>query len=412
MVLPLSEAATVDSVENILVFVSDAMRADFLPSAVEEVGLTATAIAPSTFTASSIPSLTTGQYPASHRVWMFDDQLPQTPPLLDAEATDVGFDAEAVWIDLPPADKPPLQVHKLSEERTLEDLSPPFTHFVHDVGPHAPYGFENGVFESTRQFFADHEHRRTELVELYSRDCRRSAARFLDMYDELRRRDLLSETLLVFTADHGQCLGESASGGRFGHGHPMTKENVEVPLVFAGAGIPGGSTYDTRLSGTDVAPTALSAQGRPVPEGVDGVDLWRETPDSDRRPRADVWQHINVGVGELSHDLSVYAATSAWDDGGGHVFHREPTGERVFTLLYDNLFRGYAPAWRHNTTPSEALSFLSIIVGGVRTCGTPEFSKSEARDIVPEGFQRGDPSVTDTTLNEEQEAQLKDLGYL
>ncbi|WP_135305893.1 sulfatase-like hydrolase/transferase [Haloarcula amylovorans] len=408
----LSERASVERVENVVLFVSDAMRYDFLPQSVRRLGVTAKGIAPSTFTASSLPSLTSGQYPATHRVWMFDDQLAETPPLLDGSATDVGFDAEAVWPELPAPEKPPLQIHHLTEERTLDDLEPPFTHVVHDVGPHAPYGFDNGVFESTKAFFEEHERRRAPLVSLYREDCRRSASRFLDIYDDLEERGLLSETLVIFTSDHGQCLGEPANGGRFGHGHPMVPETVEIPVVFAGAGLPRGREYGALVSGTDIAPTAHSAQRGRVSDLVDGLDLWTETPPEDRTPRSDVWQHLDVGVGPLDYELTVYAATSAWSEDGGHIFQRGSSAERTVALGYDNCFRGYSPAWRHNSSPGSLLSFLALSLQRELTFGAPDFTREAAREEVPSAFQTGDPAVTDTTLSDRQEDRLRDLGYL
>lgn len=411
MTQPLTALAATDSVENVVVFVSDAMRYDFLPSAVSDLGVTATAIAPSTFTASGLPSLVTGQYPSTHRVWMFDDQVATRPPLLTEDTTDVGFDAGTVWTELPEPEKPPLQIHHVTAERTLDDLEAPFTHLIHDVGPHAPYGFDNDVFESTREFFEEHERRRGPLVGLYRDDCTRSAERFLDVYETIEDRGLLSETLFVFTSDHGQCLGEPAAGGRFGHGHPMVPETVEIPVVFAGAGLPGGVEYGELISGTDVAPTALSAQRGTVPGDVDGVDLWRSTAPEERAPRSEVWQHVDLDAGPLELSLTVYAAASAWDEGGGHVFQRGSRAERTAALTYDNLARGYAPAWKHNTSPGSLLSFLQLSLEQRRTHGAPELTATEAEAAVPESFERGD-AASETTLNERQEDRLRDLGYL
>lgn len=411
-VTPLSELAATADVENVVVFVSDALRADFLPPEVGELGVTATAIAPSTFTASSLPSLTTGRYPATHRVWMFDDQLPSTPPLLAGDGIDVGFDAERVWIELPESEKPPLQIHRLSAERSLGELEPPFVNVVHDVGPHAPYGFENGVFDSTKTFFRDYERRRSRLVDLYREDCYNSAGRFLDLYDELRDRGLLEETLVVFTSDHGQCLGERRNGGRFGHGHPMSPEAVEIPIVFAGAGLPGGETCPELLSGTDIAPTLLSAQRDSVPADVDGVDLWRDRPPVDRTVRSDVWQHLDLEPAGRPTTVSVYAATSVWNDSGGYTFHRKSRLQRVAAIAYDNLFRGYAPAWTANASIGDVLTLAEIMLSNERTYGSPDFPRSEARAGTPEAFTERAEGEGDVTLSDEQEGRLRDLGYL
>jgi len=409
---PLSDLATAESVDNVVVFVSDALRFDFLPESVRELGVTAKAIAPSTFTASGLPSLLTGQYPATHKVWMFDDQLRERPPLLREDGVDVGFDAEGVWIKLPSAEKPPLKIHHVERESKLADLEPPFAHVVHDIGPHAPYGFENDVFDSTKEFFRSYERDRAGLVELYREDCRNSADRFRAVYDRLVDRGLLEDTLVVFTSDHGQSLGEWSNGGRFGHGHPLCPENVDIPIAFMGAGLPEGETYPGLLSGTDVVPTLLSAQGRTVPDDVDGLDLWNGVPAPGRKVRSDVWQHLEVGAGGYSTDVSVYAATSAWDDTGGYVFHRHSTAERLAATLYDNVFRGYGPAWRHNVTPGKALTFVNLMLAETLTYRTPEFSEAEARDAVPDEFEEAAHEFADASLSGDQESQLRDLGYL
>ncbi|MFC7130246.1 sulfatase-like hydrolase/transferase [Haloferax chudinovii] len=409
---PLSKLADRPTVNNVLIFVSDAMRYDFLPDEVRKLGVTAKAISASTFTASSIPSLTTGLYPATHGVWMFDDRLPKRPPLLDDDAYDVGFDTETVWIELDAPDKPPLQINHVDTERTIEDLEPPFVNFVHDVGPHAPYGFENGVFDSTKEFFRTHEKRRPQLVSLYRQDCHNSAQRFLRLYERLSEDGLLDETLVVFTSDHGQCLGEWINGGRFGHGHPMSPENVEVPIVFAGAGLPKGETYDPLLSGVDVAPTVISAQRGEPPADVDGVDLWRSTPQPTRKVRSDVWQHLDVDVAGRAVELSVYAATSAWNRSGGYVFHRKSSVQRLGAIGYDNVFRGYSPAWLGNLSPTKALNMLSIALTSSMTYGAPDFSRDEAQRVIPSHLEQATHEASDAGLSDEQKTQLRDLGYL
>lgn len=412
MTEPLATWTDVDSVENVLIFVSDALRFDYLPREVREVGVTAKAVAPSTYTASALPSLMTGQYPATHRVWMFEDRLVERPPLLTPDGVDVGFDAEGVWTKLESADKPPLRIHHLDVERKLRELEPPFVHVVHDVGPHAPYGFENGVFESTKTFFRDYENRQPQLVDLYREDCGNSAQRFLNIYDQLVERGLLEDTLVVFTSDHGQCLGEARNGGRFGHGHPMSPEVVEIPVVFAGAGLPRGETYPSLLSGTDVAPTALSAQRGAVPTDVDGADVWRDGSSPDRKHRSDVWQHLELSARGYSTEVTIYGATGVWNDSGGIVFHRGSPLQRFGAVAYDNLLRGYSPAWLENASLGDAATLARLSLVRNLSFGAPDFSRTEAQALVPDQFEEATHQFADDTLTETQEAQLRDLGYL
>jgi hypothetical protein len=291
---PIQSLASTEKVENVFLFISDAMRYDYLPDELRNLGVTARAIAPSTFTASALPSLCTGKYPSTHRVWTFDDVLAERPPLFESSSHDFGFNAESVWIDLPPDQKPPLRIHRLSEERTLSDLSNPYVYVHHDVGPHAPYGVMNDVYESTEAFFAENDCSRENIASLYKDDCANSAERFLHLYDQMKERGELEETLIVFTSDHGEALGERRAGGRFGHGHPMVPETVDVPIVFAGAGLPGDRQHGRLLSGVDIAPTFLSALGLESSAAVDGVDLWQTVPEAGRRVHSEVWQHLDI----------------------------------------------------------------------------------------------------------------------
>ncbi len=407
----LSETTSKSEVNNILIFVSDSLRYDHLPTAVEEKGVVAKAIAPSTFTASSLPSITTGQYPSSHGVWMFNDTLPETPRILDLDSHDIGFDADGIWIDLPSAEKPPLRINRLSEERELDDLSPPFLHVVHDMGPHAPYGFENGTFESTKEFFKNHENQCESLRELYDQNSVSSAERFLKLYRTIKDKGLLDDTLLIFTSDHGEALGEERNGGRFGHGHPLSPETVEVPIVFCGAGLPEGAEYQPLLSGTDIVPTILAALGKGAASAFDGTDVWTGTPESDRLLRSEVWQHMNIDAFGVDKDISVYCATSTWDNRGGHVFHRKSTLERMGALAYDNLFRGYSPAWRANINLRKTIKMGQLTTGSYFEYGTPAHTVERARDLTPDEIV-DDVEHDADSLNQAQKEHLQDMGYL
>lgn len=409
----LSKYAESDQVDNIIIYVSDALRYDRLPTKIRELGVTAKTVAASTFTASSLPSIMTGQYPATHRIWRFQDQLPERPALLTENGVTVGFNAETVWIELDSSDKPPLRIHRLEEESTLDDLDEPFTYVVHDVGPHAPYGFENGVFESTKHFFRENRDYR-ELVDLYERDCVNSADRFMPILDEIVDEDALDNTLLIYTSDHGQALGEVTNGGVFGHGHPMAPETVYVPTVFIGAGLPEDEQYDHLLSGTDIAPTALRAQNRPAQEAIDGTEVWTSTPEEGRRLRSDIWQHLYLGTNDLTYPLTVYAATSAWDRNSGIVFHSKSRLERTGCLVYDNLFRDSAPAWRSNWSFRNQIHLLELCLSNTLTYGAPTFSIADAKDQIPEKFTERYASDREEVdeFSKEQHDQLRALGYI
>ncbi len=82
--------------------------------------------------------------------------------------------------------------------------------------------------------------------------------------------DVRERTLVVFTSDHGEALGEH---GEHTHGYYIYESTVRVPLVFQMPGrVPTGrSDQPVRL--VDIAPTVLELTGlEPLPE-TDGVSL-------------------------------------------------------------------------------------------------------------------------------------------
>ncbi|WP_435078143.1 sulfatase-like hydrolase/transferase [Halococcus sp. AFM35] len=383
---PLSALTAVDTVENVQVYVADSVRYDALPDRVSRRGVTARAIAPSTCSHSSFPSLMSGTYPATHELWRETERLPEKPELLrERNGTMVGFDTETQYIEYDR--KPPLRWVHMDHESRLDAMKPPFVHVTFDIGAHSPYGFHNGVYERRKDFFRDYSDE-TVLRERYRNDCVDSADRFLTLLDRLAERDLLARTLVVFTADHAELLGETENGGRFGHLHPVCPDLVNVPVVFMGAGLPAGESYSGVLSGLDVAPTALAALGRPIPDDIEGSEVWNTVPRSDRRVRTDVWAHRALDVFGRESSADAYAATSVWDADGGIVFHRKSALARAAYVCPNNYLGRPSAAVRANWTPRKQARFLRIYFSPRVTHGRPNFDADDATKLVPPQFER------------------------
>lgn len=74
----------------------------------------------------------------------------------------------------------------------------------------------------------------------------------------------------VITSDHGEEFGER---GSWGHAHTLYAEQLHIPLIFSGPGIPAGSVVDTPVGTHDIAPTVLGWAGVSGGLDADGVDL-------------------------------------------------------------------------------------------------------------------------------------------
>ena len=77
------------------------------------------------------------------------------------------------------------------------------------------------------------------------------------------------DTLVVFTADHGEQLGDHGLLGKLG----WFDQSYHLPLIFAGPGIPGDTRVDAFTEAVDLMPTLLDWLDLSVPRACDGVPL-------------------------------------------------------------------------------------------------------------------------------------------
>lgn len=95
------------------------------------------------------------------------------------------------------------------------------------------------------------EQDRKILTDLYDGEVRYTDDRIGEFLSELDERELMDETVVIITSDHGEGLGEN---GRYGHPRYLFEELNRVPLVVAGEGIPTAEPT-TASSTLDLVPT-------------------------------------------------------------------------------------------------------------------------------------------------------------
>jgi arylsulfatase A-like enzyme len=95
------------------------------------------------------------------------------------------------------------------------------------------------------------------------------------LLDGLRERGLYDDTLIAFTADHGQELLEH---GSYTHAHALWEEGIRVPLIVKFPRDERPVALGERWSGLsraiDLYPSFLGAAGIDVPDGLPGKDLF------------------------------------------------------------------------------------------------------------------------------------------
>src|SRR5262245_23720517 len=96
------------------------------------------------------------------------------------------------------------------------------------------------------------------------RDVDQSVERLIQELDTLGLRE---NTIVIFTADHGELGG--AHGGLWGKGATAYSEQNHVPLIVSHPALPGGATCHAVTSHVDLVPTILRLTGQDLTPAED-----------------------------------------------------------------------------------------------------------------------------------------------
>lgn len=157
--------------------------------------------------------------------------------------------------------------------------------FLHFDDPHQPFGqpapFDNAfgsLAEGAEWPYSVPLHSLNKEARLSAGDLYDGEVAYVDdrigaFLDELKRRGLYDDAVIVFVSDHGEELWEH---GGFGHDRgKLFDEGVRVPLIVkpaAGAAVPG-RVVQTQVRAFDVMPTLLELAGVAVGDNLDAQSL-------------------------------------------------------------------------------------------------------------------------------------------
>jgi len=170
----------------------------------------------------------------------------------------------------------------------------------------------------------------------------------------LREEGVLDDTILLFTADHGDMLGHHGFWAK----PPMNEWSARVPMHLIGAAgddrVPAGVTDDRLVLLRDVMPTLLDLCGLPIPDTVEGVSMLSDRRRSHiygehyegelalRMVRDERYKLIWYPVGNRFHLFDVREDPREMHDLSDDPAHREQR-ERLETLLLDELYGSDLP---------------------------------------------------------------------
>jgi len=169
-----------------------------------------------------------------------------------------------------------------------QDSKRPFFAFLNYFDAHDPYlpqSLRQEPDSWTREqyrlacswWFMDKEHLTLQQVE-EAKSAYESCIAYLDgqigrLIDELRSRDLLDETIVVITSDHGEMFGEH---GLYGHGNSLYRSVLQVPLlIIYPAKVPAGFKVAQSVSLRDIPSTILDLAGHESAHPIPGASLSR-----------------------------------------------------------------------------------------------------------------------------------------
>ncbi len=158
----------------------------------------------------------------------------------------------------------------------------PLFAWIHLLLPHAPYPYREmaahlydpayrGPLEKTtgERFTATDPQDIARIKSLYEGQVFYLDHLFGQFLASLQKLDLLHNSLIVLTADHGEEFDEH---GHFQHGF-LYEEHVRIPLIIFHPDAKSGSRTNVLYSNVDLYPTLLEIVGQPTSHAIDGKSL-------------------------------------------------------------------------------------------------------------------------------------------
>jgi len=312
-------------------------------------------VSQATWTKVSTPTLMTSLYPSAHTVADFTDRLPAGATTLAEVFREAGFATLSMssilftgqftnlhqgFEEVHESGSLPDQQSSKTARDYVDRLLPwldahrdvPFFVFLHVSDPHDPYRpyppYDSMWADLARA--EEHEKRavdvrehitdpllrifgmpnREELVRAgidpqdyadfdrawYDGSIRAMDAEIGRLLEHLRRLGLDDDTLVVFTADHGE---EFLEHGRMFHGQTVYGELTNMPLILWGPGaVQRGLEIAQTVETVDVMPTILDLAGLPHPERMQGSSLVPLFADAGGSARGGVAAAVEVGATE------------------------------------------------------------------------------------------------------------------
>ncbi len=263
----------------------------------------------------------------------------------------------------------------------------PFFLWVHYIDPHAPYERQRAHLE---QLGLGAKRRHLSKSDRYDSEIAHTDRSIGELLERLGELGLTENTLIAFTSDHGESLGEH---DYWGHGRHLYETTLRIPMALVWPGRIEAQVVDAAALNLDLSSTIAGLLGLAPPAGFRGFD-WTGVLAGKPAPASRVTQHQAHRGAVLSRpDSDVARAEGLLElavvsDGIKEIV-RPKSGQRwLFDLAADPLELTNLAGTRSD--PGAGLSlWMEIVDNGLR----------QSDDLPPE------------PLDEETIEQLRALGY-
>lgn len=149
------------------------------------------------------------------------------------------------------------------EASRAKQAEKPFFLWVHYIEPHAPYRFQERFAERLGL-----DAGRPTKSDRYDTEIAAVDHAIGRLLEGVRAGVPEDELIVVFTADHGESLGEH---DYWGHGRNLHEPNLRIPLGIVWPGHIPPAALRSQATLLDLAPTLLELAGAAVPDGLPGA---------------------------------------------------------------------------------------------------------------------------------------------
>jgi arylsulfatase A-like enzyme len=250
-------------------------------------------VSQSSWTKTSMASLWTGTHPIRNGILRYSHVIPEQAVMPAELFRDAGYRTVGLWRNgwvesnfgfaqgfesyvRPAVGAERMRIHRESRtedpiEGTDEDLTISATGFLERFGTQRFFLYlhymdvHQYVYDESSALFG------TSYSDIYDQSVHWVDRLVGVLLDELERQNLLTRTLVVIAADHGEAFLEH---GREGHAQDLHGEVTHVPLILLPPFLlEPGIRVHTTVSNADLWPTVLDLVGLPPLPGADGRSL-------------------------------------------------------------------------------------------------------------------------------------------